>query len=171
MPPLIAELVKRGWVGEKTGQGFYKRIKGADGKSEIQALDPATMEYRPQKKAKFPSIEAGKSIESTGERIKTLFLGKDKVGEFLRDTLGAALVYSAKVAPEISHSIDDVDRAMKWGFGWEIGPFETWDAIGVKEVLEACKVTDVPPLVQQVLDHGAPTASARTGSRRRRPSS
>jgi 3-hydroxyacyl-CoA dehydrogenase len=155
MPPLIAELVKRGWVGEKTGQGFYKRVKGAEGKSEIQALDPSTMEYRPQKKAKFPSIEAGKSIENTGERIKTLFLGKDKVGEFLRQTLGAALIYSAKVAPEISHSIDDVDRAMRWGFGWEIGPFETWDAIGVKEVLEACQVTEVPVLVQQVLDKGA----------------
>ena len=155
MPPLIEELIKRGWVGEKTSQGFYKRIKGADGKSEIQALDPTTMEYRPQKKAKFPSIEAGKSVENTAERIKTLFLGKDKVGEFLRQTLGAALVYSAKVAPEISHSIDDVDRAMRWGFGWELGPFETWDAIGVKEVLEACGVTEVPPLVQQVLDKGA----------------
>ena len=155
MPPLIEELIKRGWVGEKTSQGFYKRIKGADGKSEILTLDPAAMEYRPQKKAKFPSIEAGKSIDSVAERIKTLFLGKDKVGEFLRETLGAALVYSAKVAPEISHSIDDMDRAMKWGFGWELGPFETWDAIGVKEVLEACKVTEVPPLVQQVLDKGA----------------
>ena len=155
MPPLIEALVERKWVGEKTGQGFYKRVKGAGGKSEIQTLDPATMEYRPQKKAKFPSIEAGKAVEDVNQRIKTLFLGKDKVGEFLRATLGAALVYSARVAPEIAHSIDDVDRAMRWGFGWEIGPFETWDAIGVKEVLEACAVTDVPPLVQQVLDRGA----------------
>jgi 3-hydroxyacyl-CoA dehydrogenase len=155
MPPIIEALVERKWVGEKTGQGFYKRVKGEGGKSEIQALDPAAMEYRPQKKAKFPSIEAGKSVEDVRQRIKTLFLGKDKVGEFLRTTLGAALVYSAKVAPDIAHSIDDVDRAMRWGFGWEIGPFETWDAIGVKEVLEACKVTDVPPLVQQVLERGA----------------
>ncbi len=155
MPPLIEELTKRGWVGEKAGQGFYKRVKGAEGKSEILTLDPTTMEYRPQKKAKFPSIEAGKSVENVRERIKTLFLGKDKVGEFLRATLGPTLVYSARVAPEISHSIDDVDRAMRWGFGWEIGPFETWDAIGVKEVLEACQVTSVPPLVQQVLDRGA----------------
>ena len=155
MPPLIEELTKRGWVGEKSGQGFYKRVKGAEGKSETLTLDPATMEYRPQKKAKFPSIEAGKSVENVRERIKTLFLGKDKVGEFLRATLGPTLVYCARVAPEISHSIDDVDRAMRWGFGWEIGPFETWDAIGVKEVLEACQVASAPPLVQQVLDRGA----------------
>jgi 3-hydroxyacyl-CoA dehydrogenase len=155
VPPLISDLVARGWVGEKTGQGFYKRIKGEGGKSEILALDPATMEYRPQKKTKFPSIEAGKSVDNVRERIRQLFLGKDKVGEFLRTTLGTTLVYSARVAPEISHSIDDVDRAMRWGFGWEIGPFETWDAIGVKEVIAACGVTDVPPLVQQVLDRGA----------------
>ncbi len=155
MPPIIEALVERKWVGEKAGQGFYKRVKGEGGKSEILVLDPATFEYRPQKKAKFPSIEAGKAVEDVRQRVRTLFLGKDKVGEFLRETLGAALVYSARVAPEIAHSIDDVDRAMRWGFGWEIGPFETWDAIGVKEVLEACAVTDVPPLVQQVIDRGA----------------
>jgi 3-hydroxyacyl-CoA dehydrogenase len=154
MPPIIEALVERKWVGEKAGQGFYKRVKGADGKSEILTLDPATMEYRPQKKAKFPSIEAGKAVEDVAQRTKTLFLGKDKVGEFLRATLGPILVYAARVAPDISHSIDDVDRAMRWGFGWEIGPFETFDAIGVKEVLDACNVTDVPPLVQQVLDRG-----------------
>ena len=154
MPPIVEELVKRGWVGEKSGQGFYKRVKGAGGKSEILALDPKTFEYRPQQKAKLGPIEAGKSIENLEERVKLLFLGKDKVGEFMRRTLGATLVYTARVAPDIAHSIDDVDRAMRWGFGWERGPFELWDAVGVREVLEACKVSDVPPVVKDVLDKG-----------------
>jgi 3-hydroxyacyl-CoA dehydrogenase len=154
MPAIVEELVKKGWVGEKTGQGFYKRVKGADGKSEILALDPKTMEYQPQGKVKLPPVEAARAIEEIEERIRVLFLGQDKVGDFLRDTLGAALVYTARVTPDIAHSIDDVDRAMRWGFGWEIGPFETWDAIGIREVLDACKVTDVPPLVQAQLEAG-----------------
>jgi len=154
MPAIVDDLVKRQWVGEKTGQGFYKRVKGAEGKSDILALDPKTMEYQPQPKVKLPAIEAARAIETIQERIKVLFLGQDKVGEFLRDTLGAALVYTARVTPDIAHAIDDVDRAMRWGFGWEIGPFETWDAIGIREVLQACHVKDVPPMVQAQLDAG-----------------
>lgn len=154
MPPLVEELVKRGWVGEKAGQGFYKRVKGADGKSDILTLDPKTMEYRQQQEAKLPAIEAGKAIEDSEERIKVLFLGQDRVGEFMRQTLGPTLVYTARVTPDIAHSVDDVDRAMRWGFGWELGPFEVWDAIGIREVLDACQVTDVPPFVQQQLDQG-----------------
>ena len=157
MPPIVEELVKRGWVGEKTGQGFYKRVKGAGGKSDILTLDPKTMEYRPQQKAKLPAIEAGRAIEADEERIRVLFLGKDKVGDFLRKTLGTTLVYTAKVTPQIAHSIDDVDRAMRWGFGWDVGPFEIWDAIGIKEVLDACGVTDPPPLVKEQLDKGRNT--------------
>lgn len=153
-PPLVDDLLQRGWIGEKAGQGFYKRVKGAGGKSEILALDPKTMEYRPQAKPTLPSIEMGKAIDDVAERIKTLFLGKDRVGTFLRQTLGSALVYTARVAPDIAHSIDDVDRAMVGGFGWELGPFETWDAVGIREVLEACAVSDVPPLVQAQLDKG-----------------
>ena len=153
--PLVDEMVKRGWTGEKAGQGFYKRIKGAGGKSEILALDLKTLEYRPQQKAKFPSIEAGKNVEDVGARIRSIFLADDKAGALLRATLGPTLLYAAKVALDIAHSIDDVDRAMQWGFGWELGPFATWDAIGVKEVLAACPGADVPPLVQQVLDRGA----------------
>ena len=153
--PLVDEMVKRGWTGEKAGQGFYKRLKGAEGKSEILALDLGTLEYRPQQKAKFPSIEAGKSVEDTAARIKSIFLADDKAGAFLRATLAPTLLYAAKVALDIAHSIDDVDRAMQWGFGWELGPFATWDAIGVKEVLAAMPAAEVPPLVQQVLDRGA----------------
>jgi 3-hydroxyacyl-CoA dehydrogenase len=143
-------------IGEKAGLGFYKKVKRPDGSSEILALDVATLEYRPQKKARFPSIEAARSLDDVRERTRALFLGKDVVGDFLRATLGETLVYTARVAPEIAHSIEDVDRAMRWGFGWELGPFETWDAIGVREVLQACAVSEVdaPPLVRELLARG-----------------
>jgi 3-hydroxyacyl-CoA dehydrogenase len=150
-PAIVQELVRRGWIGAKAGQGFYKK----DASGEILTLDPATFEYRPKTGARFPSIEAARSIEDPGQRLKTLFLGSDKVGGFLRDTLGPTLIYAARVAPAIAHSIDDVDRAMRWGFGWELGPFETWDAIGVRAVVDALGVTDPPPLVREALDRGA----------------
>jgi 3-hydroxyacyl-CoA dehydrogenase len=154
MPPLVEEMVSRGWIGEKAQQGFYKRVKQPDGSSEILTLDPAAMDYRSRQKPKLPSIDAARGIEGVAERLRTLFLGKDRVGELLRATLAPTLVYTARVTPDIAHSIDDVDRAMRWGFGWEIGPFETWDAIGIKEVLEVAGTTDVPPLVQEALDAG-----------------
>ena len=143
LPAVVTKLIERGWIGEKAGQGFYKRVKaegpssGAGRGAEILTLDPATMTYRPRQSARLPSLDAARSIDDTGERIKTLFLGRDKVGQFLRDTLGPTLRYTAKVAPDIAFSIDDVDRVMQWGFGWELGPFETMDAIGVSEVLGA----------------------------------
>jgi 3-hydroxyacyl-CoA dehydrogenase len=150
LPPLVEELVARGWVGEKAGQGFYKKMQ-QDGKSVILALDPATLEYRPPQTVQIASLETAKTIEPLGERLRALFLGRDKVGEFLRATLGPLLLYTARVTPEIAHSIDDVDRAMRWGFGWELGPFETWDAIGVRDVLDACGADEPPPLVRATL--------------------
>ena len=152
LPPLIQELIDRGWVGEKAGQGFYKRTG-----SDILVLDPATFTYRPRQSARLPSIENVQGIENAGERIKTLFLGHDKVGGFLRATLGSTLVYTAKVTPSIAHSIDDVDRAMKWGFGWELGPFEIWDGLGVKNVLEATTPATVPALVDEAIKTGRDT--------------
>jgi 3-hydroxyacyl-CoA dehydrogenase len=143
LPAVVTALIERGWIGEKAGQGFYKRVKaegastGAGRGTEILTLDPATMTYRPSQPARLPSLDAARSIEDTGARIKTLFLGRDKVGQFLRETLGPTLRYTANVAPDIAFSIDDVDRVMQWGFGWELGPFETMDAIGVSEVLGA----------------------------------
>jgi len=130
LPPIVAAMVERGWIGEKSGQGFYKRVKGAAG-SEIETLDPQTMTYRPKQPAKLASLEAARSIDDTRERIKTLFAGKDKVGEFLRATLEPTLRYTAKVAPDIAYAPADIDRAMKWGFGWELGPFEIADALGL----------------------------------------
>ncbi len=147
LPGLVSQLIERGWIGEKAGQGFYKRQKTAGG-SEILTLDPVTFTYRPRQSARLASVDAARSIDDPGERIRTLFLGRDKVGAFLRQTLAPTLVYTARVTPDIAHSIDDVDRVMQWGFGWELGPFEVWDAIGISEVLEACgSDTAAPPLV------------------------
>jgi 3-hydroxyacyl-CoA dehydrogenase len=130
VPGFVKTMIEKGWTGEKAGQGFYKRVKTASG-SEILTLDPATLEYRPKQSARLASIEAAKSIEDTGERIRTLYQGKDKVGDFLRETLGPTLEYAARVSPDIAYSPDDVDRVMRWGFGWEIGPFEIMKAIGL----------------------------------------
>ena len=136
LPAFMRSMVERGWVGEKAGQGFYKKEKkGAE--SEILTLDPATLTYRPRQSPKLAPLEAARSIDDAGERIRALFRGKDKVGDFLRETLAPTLAYTAQVAPHIAYTIDDVDRVMKWGFGWELGPFETIDAIGAEEILKA----------------------------------
>src|SRR5579862_8459410 len=150
LPAIVQALITRGWLGEKSRQGFYKK-QGHD----ILTLDPARMEYRAPQPARLPSLDAARHVENTAARIRTLFLGEDKAGAFLRRTLGATLLYTAEVAPDIASAIDDVDRAMQWGFGWELGPFETWDAIGVRDVLDACGHTGaVPPLVDAVLQSG-----------------
>src|SRR5262245_9243679 len=129
LPAVVEKMVERKMVGEKSGQGFYKRVKSAAGDSEILTLDPATLEYRPRKSPRLPSLEAAAPIADIRERVRTLYQGKDRVGEFLRETLGPTLEYTAKVTPQIAHSPDDVDRVMRWGFGWELGPFELLDAI------------------------------------------
>ena len=151
LPPLVADLVQRGWIGQKAGQGFYRRERGAGG-GAILTLDPATMEYRPRQPARLGALEAARGIEDDAERIRTLFLGRDRVGEFLRATLGRTLLYTAEVAAEVAHAPDDVDRALRWGFGWELGPFELLDAIGVDAVLDACApagVTDLSPAARE----------------------
>jgi 3-hydroxyacyl-CoA dehydrogenase len=153
LPPVAVELISRGWIGEKAGQGFYKRVKSADG-SEILTLDPATLTYRARQSARFPSIEQARSIDDVGARVRALFFGTDKVGAFLRATLAPTLLYAARVAPGIAHSLDDVDRAMCWGYGWELGPFEIADAIGLRELVDAGSPADVPPLVAERLAKG-----------------
>jgi 3-hydroxyacyl-CoA dehydrogenase len=148
MPPLVESLVSRGWTGEKAGQGFYKR----EG-SEILTLDPATMSYRKRQPPRLELLDAVKNLE-VGERVRALFGGSDKAGALLRQTLAPTLVYAAALAPEIAYSIDDVDRAMQWGFGWELGPFELWDAIGIQPVLNAATPSSVPTLVEEQLRRG-----------------
>ncbi len=149
-------------AGREDGQGFLQRRKNDQGETEIWTLDLETLDYRPKKSAKIGSIEAGKSMDDLGERIRMLFASKDKAGEFLRETLAPTLVYTARVTPEIAHDIDDVDRVMRWGFGWDLGPFELFDTLGVREVMAAATEVGghsirggIPPLVQSVLDANA----------------
>jgi len=162
VPPLFEEMMQRGWLGEKTGSGFYQRIKkGAD--SEILTLDWRKIEYRERQKAKFGSIEAGKAIEDTRERMRALVLpaleskGGDKANRFLGSVLSETCLYAARRFPEIADSIVDVDRAMRWGFGWELGPFEMWDAIGVEPMAKALEREgkQMPPLVAKILASSA----------------
>jgi 3-hydroxyacyl-CoA dehydrogenase len=161
LPPFVESMLERGLIGEKAGQGFYKRVKSPSGESEILTLDPATLEYRPRQSARIGSIEAAKSIADLPERIRTLFNSKDKAGQLLRDTLAPGLVYTARVTPLIAHSADDVDRVMRWGFGWELGPFEIADAIGIQQLLDVVRDTrpdllanGVPPIWREALAAG-----------------
>ena len=162
VPPLFEELARRKLLGDKTGRGFYQRVKKSGGESEILTLDPATMEYRPRQKARFPSLEAGKAIEDTRERIR-MFVGPslegkegDKAQKFIWGLLSEMCLYAARRVPEISDSIVDVDRAMRWGFGWELGPFETWDAIGVEPMARQLEKEGkaLPPVVTELLSSG-----------------
>ena len=158
-PELINTLMEKKILGDKTNGGFFKKSKGADGKREILELDLNTFEYKPQVKTKFASIDAAKAIEDMPKRVKTLVWGKDNVGEFLWKTTSRIARYAANRIPEIADTIVEIDNAIKWGFGWEIGVFETWDAIGVKESVERMKAEDqkIPENVQKMLDSGAET--------------
>jgi len=139
VPAFVEQMLAKGLVGEKAGQGFYKRVKGAGGESEILTLDRSTLEYVPRQSPRLPALESARSITDVGERIKTLFNGNDRVGQFLRETLAPTLVYAAQITPAVAQSADDVDRVMRWGFGWDLGPFEMADAIGVDRVIEVAR--------------------------------
>jgi len=161
VPAFLEEMARRGWLGDKTGQGFYKKVKGEEEK-EILALDVNTMEYRPRQKAKFASLEAGKAIEDTRERLRAL-IGPllegqkgDKAQQFLWGALSEACLYAARRIPEISDHLEDVDRAMRWGFGWEMGPFEQMDALGVKAFAAQVQKEGraLPPIVGKILASG-----------------
>ena len=159
VPAFLEEMARRGWLGDKTGQGFYKKVKGEE---EILALDVNTMEYRPRQKAKFASLEAGKAIEDTRERLRALIGAVlegqrgDKARQFLWGALSETCLYAARRIPEISDHLEDVDRAMRWGFGWEMGPFEQMDALGVKAFAAQVQKEgrEVPPIVEKILASG-----------------
>jgi 3-hydroxyacyl-CoA dehydrogenase len=139
IPGWLQKMVDNKWLGDKTGQGFFKKIKSADGQKEILTLDLKTFEYAPRQKPKFATIETAKPIDDLKERIKALAKGKDKAGEFYRLFHYSLFSYVSNRIPEISDEIYRIDDAMKAGFGWETGPFETWDVVGVKETVEAMK--------------------------------
>ena len=134
LPDFITKMIENKWLGSKTGQGFYKK----EGK-EILSLDLNTLEYRAAKKASFATLELTKTIDKPIDRFKVLIKGKDKAGEFYRKSFGAMFAYVSNRVPEITEDLYKIDDAMKAGFGWENGPFEIWDAVGVEKGIELLK--------------------------------
>lgn len=133
LPDYISKMTENNWLGSKTEQGFYKKVKTADGSSEIQVLDLKTMEYRSQTKAKFATLEMTKTVDDLKQRTKMLVMGQDKAGEFYRKLFGGLFAYVSNRLPEITEDLYKIDDALKAGFGWELGPFETWDIVGLGE--------------------------------------
>lgn len=131
IPDYVKHLMDNQWLGSKSGQGFYKKVTGEGGKSEILGLDLNTLEYRPGKRASFATLELTKAIDNVTDRFPVLMNGKDKAGEFYRKNFGAMFAYVSHRIPEISDQLYKIDNAMKAGFGWQHGPFEIWDAIGL----------------------------------------
>jgi 3-hydroxyacyl-CoA dehydrogenase len=161
VPAFVEEMTRRGWLGDKTGQGFYQRVKGSPEK-EILTLKIDTMEYRPRAKARFASLEAGKAIEDTRERLRALitplFEGQktDKAQQFIWGILSEMCLYAGRRIPEISNHIVDVDRAMRWGFAWELGPFEIVDALGLPAFAGLVRKEGraLPPVFEKALSTG-----------------
>ncbi|WP_026934630.1 3-hydroxyacyl-CoA dehydrogenase/enoyl-CoA hydratase family protein [Christiangramia echinicola] len=157
LPDFINTMMENKWLGSKTGQGFYKKIKKEDGSSEIKSLDLDTLEYRDQKKASFATLEMTKTIDNVADRFEVLVNGKDKAGEFYRKTFSALFAYVSNRIPEISDELYKIDDAMKAGFGWEHGPFQIWDAIGVQKGIEMMKEQGYEPAawVTEMLESGS----------------
>ena len=151
LPEFISKMMENKWLGSKSGQGFYKK----EGK-EILTLDLDTLEYRSAKKASFATLELTKTIDKPINRFKVLITGKDKAGEFYRKDFGGMFAYVANRIPEISDDVYKIDDAMKAGFGWENGPFEIWDAVGVEKGIELIKALgqEPAPWVNEMLASG-----------------
>ncbi len=152
-PEPIQQMLAKGLLGDKTGKGFYQKVPGKNGGSEILTLDLATLEYRPRQSPKFPSLEAVKTIELLPERVRAITNLNDRAGAFVWKVLADALLYSAARVGEIADDVVSIDRAMKWGFGWEMGPFELWDAIGIEKTVERMEMErrSLPPIVLTTL--------------------
>ncbi|HEU4553203.1 MAG TPA: 3-hydroxyacyl-CoA dehydrogenase family protein, partial [Chitinophaga sp.] len=158
IPPFLQKVVENNWLGDKTGQGFYKKTKGEGGK-EILTLNLQTMEYGPKQRPKFASLEAAKPIEDLKQRIRMLAAASDKAGQFYQQFHAHLFSYISHRIPEIADDIYKVDDAMKAGFGWEIGAFETWDLLGVEAVAKAmeAKGFKVAAWVKDMLGKGINT--------------
>ncbi|MDR6300830.1 3-hydroxyacyl-CoA dehydrogenase NAD-binding domain-containing protein [Mesonia maritima] len=156
LPDFIETMMEKEWLGSKSGQGFYKKIKKEDGSSEIKSLDLETMEYRDRKSAKFDTLEQTKTIDKVEDRFEVLINGKDKAGDFYRKNFSALFAYVSNRIPEISDELYKIDDGMKAGFGWEHGPFQIWDAIGVKKGIEMMKAEGYEPAawVNEMLESG-----------------
>ncbi|WP_299769145.1 3-hydroxyacyl-CoA dehydrogenase/enoyl-CoA hydratase family protein [uncultured Dokdonia sp.] len=157
LPDFINTMMENKWLGSKTGQGFYKKTKNAEGKTEILSLDLDTLEYREKKRAKFATLELTKTIDNVVDRFKVLAGGKDKAGEFYRKSFAHLFAYVQNRIPEITDELYKIDDAMKAGFGWEHGPFQIWDAIGVEKGIELMKAEglDVAAWVTDMIASGS----------------
>lgn len=170
IPGFVVQMLERKLLGEKTRQGFYKKVKASpksgtgDVGSEILTLDLQTFEYRPRQRAKFPSLEMAQNIEDTRQRVASLLQAPDRAGQFYRKVLSDAFHYAASRIPEVSDDIVSVDNAMKWGFNWECGVFELWDAVGVEPTVEQWKKEKrpIPSLVENLLGAGKKTFYVQT---------
>jgi len=145
IPDYVNTMMENNWLGSKTKQGFYKMTKNASGKREILSLDLNTLEYRAKKSAKFETLELTKKIDNVADRFKVLVAGKDKAGEFYRKSFAAMFAYVQNRIPEISDELYRIDDGLRAGFGWEHGPFQIWDAIGVAKGVEIMKAEGKEP--------------------------
>ncbi|GAB6155154.1 3-hydroxyacyl-CoA dehydrogenase/enoyl-CoA hydratase family protein [Desulfosporosinus burensis] len=155
LPEFMQTMLTNGWLGDKTKQGFYKKSKGPKGRV-IEVLDPQTMTYVPKKVVKFASLDKAKAAGSLTEKIRTLVSGKDAGAEFSWNVLKPVLLYAATIAKDIADNISGIDEGMRWGFNWEMGPFELWDALGVKAIADrvVAEGGTLPPLVEELLSKG-----------------
>ncbi len=156
LPDYVAQMESNNWLGDKTGQGFYKKTKTPEGKTEILALDLKTLEYKPQAKVKSATLELTKSIDNVRERMKVFAAGKDKAAELFRASFFGLFEYVSDRIPEISNELYRIDDAMRAGFGWELGPFEVWDAIGLQDAIAGMRKYGHEPAawVQDMLEAG-----------------
>ncbi len=156
VPLFLKKLIAAGALGEKSGAGFYKKSKGADGKSEILALDLETGAYRSQGKTRFDSLGAARKAENPADSVKIILKGTDKAAKFVWEVTADTLIYAANRVGEIADDVVNIDRGMRWGFGWEMGPFETWDALGVPETIARMEADGrvVPAWVKQMVASG-----------------
>jgi 3-hydroxyacyl-CoA dehydrogenase len=162
LPPFLETMLERKWLGDKTGGGFYKKERGADGKDARLVLDLKTLEYQPSSKPKLPAIDMAKNIDSLPERLRMLLSGdqkKDKAARFHWKLLTRLWNYTADCLPEIADSAASIDAAMRAGYNWQLGPFEMWDAVGVAETVKRMQAAGerVSPVVETMLASGAAT--------------
>lgn len=157
LPDIIGQLEKNNWLGDKTKQGFYKKTKNDKGETEILTLDLGTFEYKPKQKVKFPTLELTKPIENVRERFAVLLSGKDKAGEFYRESFYGIFQYVSNRLPEVADELYKIDDALCAGFGWEVGPFETWDLVGVAKSIPRMEEAGYKPnqWVYEMIESGA----------------
>lgn len=155
-PKIIETMLENKWFGSKTGQGFYKKTKNAEGKKEILSLDLKTGEYTPQEKVRYDSLGMARNIDDVAEKVKAVVFAEDEAGQFAWETTRDTLIYSANRIPEIADDVVNIDNGMKWGFNWELGPFEILDALGVEEFKNRAEKDGVkiPEIISAVLTDG-----------------